>query len=325
MGGRRRWSARSPRTSGLKRPRQLMEAIYFGRIDEKRLAEVAPVLFEVAIDGDAIAREVVDRQADEVVSLAGTAIRRLRMQRLDVHVVLGGGIFRNGDHAFFDRIRAGLREVAPAAEVRVLKAPPVAGAAMMGLDRIGAPKRAQARVRRALTHERLGNTDSRPTEGAVSHGQDRPRWREQGVRQRRDRREQRLAGDRRRRVHGARRAVRVRQVHDPADPGRTRGGHRRRGHHRRHAGHRPPAEGAGRRDGVPELRALSAHDRRAEPRVRSPPPQDTEGRAEAARRRRRDDPGPRSARCSASRESSRVGSGNGWRWDGRWSGSPRRS
>ncbi len=27
---------------------------------------------------------------------------------------------------------------------------------MMGLDRIGAPKGAQARVRRALTHERLG-------------------------------------------------------------------------------------------------------------------------------------------------------------------------
>jgi N-acetylglucosamine kinase-like BadF-type ATPase len=145
-----------PAYFGLKRPRQLMEAIYFGRIDEKRLAEVAPVLFEVAIGGDATAREVVDRQADEVVSLAGTAIRRLRMQRLDVHVVLGGGIFRNGDHAFFDRIRAGLREVAPAAEVRVLKAPPVAGAALMGLDRIGATTAAQTRARRALTHERLG-------------------------------------------------------------------------------------------------------------------------------------------------------------------------
>ena len=78
------------------------------------------------------------------------------MQRLDVHVVLGGGIFRNGDHAFFDRIRAGLREVAPAAEVRVLKAPPVAGAALMGLDRIGATTAAQTRARRALTHERLG-------------------------------------------------------------------------------------------------------------------------------------------------------------------------
>jgi len=141
---------------GLKRPRQLMEAIYFGRIDEQRLAEVAPVLFKVASQGDAVAREVVERQADEVVTMAGTAIRRLRMQRLDVHVVLGGGVFRTDDHAFFDRIGSGLREIAPAAEVRVLEAPPVAGAAMMGLDRLEASKGAQARVRRSLTQERLG-------------------------------------------------------------------------------------------------------------------------------------------------------------------------
>jgi N-acetylglucosamine kinase-like BadF-type ATPase len=146
-----------PAHFGLKRPRQLMEAIYFGRIDEQRLSEVAPVLFQVALEGDAVAREVVDRQADEVVTMAGTAIRRLHMQRLDVDVVLGGGIFRNGDHAFFERIGAGLREVAPAAQVRVLTAPPVVGAAMMGLDRLGAPKGAQARVRLALTHDRLGH------------------------------------------------------------------------------------------------------------------------------------------------------------------------
>ncbi|MGH2596755.1 MAG: N-acetylglucosamine kinase [Actinomycetota bacterium] len=146
-----------PAYFGLKRPRQLMEAIYFGRIEEQRLAEVAPVLFQAAVEGDAVAREVVDRQADEVVTMAGTAIRRLHMRRLDVDVVLGGGIFRNGDHAFFDRIAAGLREVAPAAQVRVLTAPPVVGAAMMGLDRLGAPKAAQARVRQALTHDRLGN------------------------------------------------------------------------------------------------------------------------------------------------------------------------
>jgi len=145
-----------PAYFGLKRPRQLMEAIYFGRIDEERLAEVAPLLFDVASHGDAVAREVVERQADEVVTMAGTAIRRLRMQRLDVHVVLGGGVFRTDDHAFFDRIRAGLREIAPAAEVRVLAAPPVAGAAMIGLDRLKAPKGAQTRLRRSLTHERLG-------------------------------------------------------------------------------------------------------------------------------------------------------------------------
>ena len=145
-----------PAYFGLKRPRQLMEAIYFGRIDEQRLAELAPVLFRAAIDGDVVAREVVDRQADEIVLMASTAIRRLRMQRLDVDVVLGGGIFRSSDPAFFDRIESGLREVAPAVRVQVLTAPPVVGAALMGLDRVDAPRAAHARVRAALTHERLG-------------------------------------------------------------------------------------------------------------------------------------------------------------------------
>ncbi len=47
--------------------------------------------------------------------MAATAIRRLRMQRLDVDVVLGGGIFRNDDRLFFDRIETALREQVPAA------------------------------------------------------------------------------------------------------------------------------------------------------------------------------------------------------------------
>jgi N-acetylglucosamine kinase-like BadF-type ATPase len=145
-----------PAHFGLKRPRQLMEAIYFGRLDEQRLAELAPVLFRAAIDGDVVAREVVDRQADEIVIMAATAIRRLRMQRLDVDVVLGGGIFRSSDPAFLDRIEVGLRVVAPAVRVQVLTAPPVVGAALMGLDQVGARRAAHARVRAALTHERLG-------------------------------------------------------------------------------------------------------------------------------------------------------------------------
>ena len=54
-------------------------------------------MFRAATEGDPIARSIVDRQADEVVALAATAIKRLRMTALDVDVVLGGGIFRNED------------------------------------------------------------------------------------------------------------------------------------------------------------------------------------------------------------------------------------
>jgi N-acetylglucosamine kinase-like BadF-type ATPase len=145
-----------PRHFGLRRPRQLTEALYRGRIPEERLAELAPIVFRAAVAGDEVARGLVDRQADEIVTMATTAMRRLRMTRLDADVVLGGGIFRNRDARFFRRIDDGMRAVAPAARTHVLHDPPVIGAALMGLDRLEAPAAAHARVRRALTHERLG-------------------------------------------------------------------------------------------------------------------------------------------------------------------------
>jgi len=87
--------------------------------------------------------------------MAGTAIKRLRLSALDVDVVLGGGIFRNDDKGFFDRIRDGLAAVAPRSQIHVLKAPPVLGAALLGLDRRGAPAAAHRRARAGLTDERL--------------------------------------------------------------------------------------------------------------------------------------------------------------------------
>jgi N-acetylglucosamine kinase-like BadF-type ATPase len=143
---------------GLRRPRQLMEAMYFGRIPTGRVSELPPLVFEAAAEHDPVATSIVERQADEIVSMAGTAIRRLRMTKLDVHVVLGGGIFRNGFAPFFGRIEDGLRRVAPAATVMILEAPPVAGAALLGLDRLGASRAARGRLRAALTQRPPGKT-----------------------------------------------------------------------------------------------------------------------------------------------------------------------
>jgi N-acetylglucosamine kinase-like BadF-type ATPase len=149
---------------GLRTPRQVMERLYFRRLEPERLAELAPVVFRDAAAGDAVARGLVDRQADEIVLMAGAAIRRLGMRALDVDVVLGGGIFRNRFPAFFERIEAGLRSVAERARMVVLAAPPVVGAAMLALDRTGASGPAKARARAALTHDRIA-THARRTAG----------------------------------------------------------------------------------------------------------------------------------------------------------------
>ena len=131
-----------PAHFGLRRPRQVMEAMYFGRVSQSRVAELPPLVFAAAADDDTVARTIVERQADEIVSMAGTAIRRLRLTKLDVHVVLGGGIFRNAFAPFFTRIEDGVRRIAPTAGLRVLETPPVVGAALLGLDHLGATRAA---------------------------------------------------------------------------------------------------------------------------------------------------------------------------------------
>jgi N-acetylglucosamine kinase-like BadF-type ATPase len=144
-----------PEHFGLRRPRQVTEAIHVGRIPVRRLRELAPIVFAAAGDGDMVARRLVDRQADEIVRMAGTAIRRLRMTAINPDVVLGGGIFRATDQPFFEGIRLGLEAICAGATVRVLTAPPVVGAAMLGLDVVGASRAAHRRAHDGLTHERL--------------------------------------------------------------------------------------------------------------------------------------------------------------------------
>ena len=128
-------------------------AMYDGRVAERRIGELSPVVFAAAMDGDAAARAIVDRLADEIVTMAGAMLRRLRLTRLDPEIVLGGGVFRTPDRDFRSRIEAGVQAIAPRARLVRAEAPPVAGAALLGLDalsgRVVDPE-VGARVRAAL-------------------------------------------------------------------------------------------------------------------------------------------------------------------------------
>ena len=144
-----------PEHFGLPSVLAVVEAIYLNQIDEGRVLELPPLVFSAAAAGDRAATALVDRQADEVVIMAAAAIRRLGLADRDPDVVLGGGVFRGDDPAFLERIRKGITAVAPAARLRRLVAPPVVGAALLGLDQLGAPPEAAARLRASLTHQRL--------------------------------------------------------------------------------------------------------------------------------------------------------------------------
>jgi N-acetylglucosamine kinase-like BadF-type ATPase len=153
---------RGPRTSlerlvpahfGLGRPASVTRALYDGRIRGARIGELSPVVFAAATEGDAVARSIVDRLADELATMATALIRRLRLRRLDPEIVLGGGVFRATDAAFYARLDRGIREVAPGASLVRRSAPPVAGAALLGLDRLAGQTVApsvSARLRQAF-------------------------------------------------------------------------------------------------------------------------------------------------------------------------------
>jgi N-acetylglucosamine kinase-like BadF-type ATPase len=144
-----------PQHFGMGRPEAVMRAVHLGTLDDSRRLELVPLVFAAAGEGDAVARAILDRQADEIVAWAVAALRRLRLVSRDADVILGGGIFRAQDATFVERVANGIAAVAPGASVKALNAPPVVGAALMGLEAIGAPASARARLRASLSFERL--------------------------------------------------------------------------------------------------------------------------------------------------------------------------
>ncbi|MER6848498.1 BadF/BadG/BcrA/BcrD ATPase family protein [Streptomyces flaveolus] len=136
-----------PAHFGLDSMYALIEALHLRHIEPVRRHELAPVLFATAADGDPVARAVVDRQADEVVAMATVALTRLDLLGERTPVLLGGSVLAARHPRLDDRIRESLAARAPKAVPRVVTAPPVLGAVLLGLDRTGAAPGAQERVR----------------------------------------------------------------------------------------------------------------------------------------------------------------------------------
>jgi N-acetylglucosamine kinase-like BadF-type ATPase len=136
-----------PRHFGLDSMAELIEAVHLGRVSEAQCLELTPRLFALATKGDPTAAGIVRRQAEEVVALAVAAMRRLGVLDERFEIVLGGGVLTAGHALLMDEIHRLLAERAPLASTTVVRTPPVAGAALLGLDRIGAPPSACAALR----------------------------------------------------------------------------------------------------------------------------------------------------------------------------------
>jgi len=136
-----------PRHHGLGSMAALIEAVHLRNLTDAQCLELTPLLFQVAEDGDPVARAVVRRQAEEVVAMAAAAIRRLGVADEPIEVVLGGGVLTAGHALLIDAVTELLADEAPLATARVVEAPPILGAGLLGLDRVGAEPGAHDRLR----------------------------------------------------------------------------------------------------------------------------------------------------------------------------------
>ncbi len=152
----RGWDGRGPATAlgaavagrfGLASVRDVAVAMHRGEFGEADLITLSAVLLPVAASGDPVARSLVSRQAEEIQLMAVAAMRRAGLAPAGVTVVLGGGGLESRDPLLLGEIDRQLARAAPGAVARVLDVPPVAGAALLGLDHVAATATAGQRLR----------------------------------------------------------------------------------------------------------------------------------------------------------------------------------
>jgi N-acetylglucosamine kinase-like BadF-type ATPase len=167
---------------GLGEVEDVVVGLHLGKISYGQLHGLVPVLYEVAERGDEVARSIVLRLADEVSTMAIVAASRLGLAgeapvvhgvqprglvvspvpiargvqprgrvATPVPVVLGGGLMTARNPLLTDAIGRKLSAGIPGADVRIVDVPPIAGAALLGLDQVGAGPAAAARLRESAT------------------------------------------------------------------------------------------------------------------------------------------------------------------------------
>jgi N-acetylglucosamine kinase-like BadF-type ATPase len=128
---------------------EVVQGLHFGEIGTASIHGLCPLLFQVAAAGDQVAQEVVIRFVEEVGSLVAVILRRLELTTAAPEVILGGGVLTGVGAAVIAEIERRCLKVAPRAVVRVVDVDPVVGAALFGLDTLGAPASAKAALKAA--------------------------------------------------------------------------------------------------------------------------------------------------------------------------------
>ena len=151
------WTRRGPQTAltpalireaGARDLGDLLEGLVNGRYTLG--AAAAPQVFQAAAAGDAVALDLVRWAGAELGELAKAVIRQLEFETLAFDVVQVGSMY-DGSPLLTEVMAATIHALAPGARLVRLAAPPVIGAAALGMEAAGLRPKAEVRARLAQT------------------------------------------------------------------------------------------------------------------------------------------------------------------------------
>jgi N-acetylglucosamine kinase-like BadF-type ATPase len=134
------------RWSGLRSVNEVSAAVHRGDLDPASWRDRVPEILAAAREGDAVARDLVERQGREIGVLAAALLERLDLQGGAVPVIVGGGIGGSGDPLLMTAIAAALSARAPSAALTRVDAPPIEGAVALVLDAGAGPRMSETGV-----------------------------------------------------------------------------------------------------------------------------------------------------------------------------------
>jgi N-acetylglucosamine kinase-like BadF-type ATPase len=141
----REWSLRGPATgltpalihhTGASNLPDLIEGLSLGRYHIT--AADAPLVFQIAAQGDPVAVEIVRKNGRDLGELAQGIIRQLNFEALEFEAVLVGSIY-TGSQLLVQELESTVHAIAPRASFVRLKAPPVVGSVLLGMEIAGLP------------------------------------------------------------------------------------------------------------------------------------------------------------------------------------------
>ena len=117
---------------------ELARRIYSSNYQYQRNYNIPKLIFDLALEGDAVSLALIRNMADEIGEMLGRLIVRAGLEKDEVPVVLSGSQYvKDVNHLFIPRIREQVQQYVPKAVILLAEVPPVYGALMDAFASVG--------------------------------------------------------------------------------------------------------------------------------------------------------------------------------------------